>query len=644
MCPRARQVLQQLAATSEVKHDDGTNPSDGARLMCGIVGVTGTEPALPLLLDGLARLEYRGYDSAGVALHLGDRLWRRRRAGRLSALTSALDDAPCRATTGIGHTRWATHGSPEERNAHPHADCGGGLALVHNGIVENHRELRAKLVAAGHVLTSDTDTEVLVHLVEDAAAGGLDLAGAVCRALADIDGAFALAMIDVRQPEVVVAARRGSPLIVGRTATAGLVASDIPALAPHTREVYALDDDQVVEVRPGVLRLVAPEGGRLRRERRGLGWEPEASERGDYPHFMLKEIHQQPDAITATLGGRRTDDTGLSPEQALSPIQMEAVRRILIVGCGTSLHAGLAARPAFETWARLPVECEIGSELRGRDRPVEEGTLVIGISQSGESIDTLLALRDVARTGAPVLAVTNVVDSAIARESGTVIYTRAGPEVGVAATKTHVAQVVALQGLALALAGARGTLSPVEDQMIRDALGQLPGLVGEAIRRAPDVFAVAGLYAGRRDFFFLGRGVGHAVALEGALKLKETAYVRAEAYAAGEMKHGPIALVEPGVVVIGVVGSGRTRARMLSNVAEMQARGATVLLVAADGDHEAAEAADHVLAVPPPPANCPLLSPVVDVVPLQLFAYAIAVARGCDIDKPRNLAKTVTVE
>jgi glucosamine--fructose-6-phosphate aminotransferase (isomerizing) len=612
--------------------------------MCGIVGATGTGPALPFLLEGLARLEYRGYDSAGVALHVGSRLWRRRRVGRLSALTSALADAPAVATTGIGHTRWATHGRPEERNAHPHADCDGGLAVVHNGIVENHRELRAKLEAAGHVLTSDTDTEVLVHLIEDAAATGHDLAGAVRHALADIDGAFAVAVIDARHPDLVVAARRGSPLVVGRTATAGFVASDIPALAPYTREVYALDDDQIVEVRPDGLRLVAPRGARLRRERRGLEWEPQATERGDYPHFMLKEIHQQPDAIAATLGGRRGEDTGLTPEQALSPAQMEAVRRILVVGCGTSLHAGLAARPALEAWADLPVECEIASELRGRDRPLEAGTLAVGVSQSGESIDTLLALRDLARQGTPVLAVTNVVDSAIARESGAVIYTRAGPEVGVAATKTHVAQVVALQGLALALATARGTLPPAERRVIRDALGQLPGLVEQALRRAPDVAAVARRYTGTRDFFFLGRGAGYAVALEGALKLKETAYVRAEAYAAGEMKHGPIALVEPGVVVIAVVGTGPARARMLSNVAEVRARGATVVLVAVDGDHAAAEAADHVLAVPPPPAACPLLSPVVDVVPLQLFAYAIATARGCDVDKPRNLAKTVTVE
>lgn len=612
--------------------------------MCGIVGITGSEPALPFLLDGLARLEYRGYDSAGVALQVGSGLWRRRRAGRLSVLTSVLSDAPS-ATAGIGHTRWATHGRPDERNAHPHTDCGGSLAVVHNGIVENHHELRAKLEAAGHVLTSDTDTEVLVHLIEDAiAAGGSELAGAVRRAVADVDGAFALAVIDDRHPDLVVAARRGSPLIVGRTASAGFVASDIPALASRTKEVYALDDGQIVEVRPGGLHLVSPRGARLRRERRGVGWEPEAAERGQYPHFMLKEIHQQPGAITATLGGRRTDDTGFTPGQVLSPAQMQAVRRILIVGCGTSLHAGLAARPALEAWARLPVECEIASELRGRDRPMEAGTLAVGISQSGESIDTLLALRDVARSGAAVLAVTNVVDSAIAREAGAVIYTRAGPEVGVAATKTHVAQVVALQALALSLAAARGTLPPAEQRTIQDALGQLPGLVAEALRRAPDVFAIAARYTGTRDFFFLGRGGGHAVALEGALKLKETAYVRAEAYAAGEMKHGPIALVEPGVIVIAVLGTGPARLRMLSNVAEVRARGATVVLVAADDDRVAAEAADHVLAVPPPPADCPLLSPVVDVVPLQLFAYAIAAARGCDVDKPRNLAKTVTVE
>jgi glucosamine--fructose-6-phosphate aminotransferase (isomerizing) len=612
--------------------------------MCGIVAVTGDEPAIPVLLDGLARLEYRGYDSAGIALQIDGRLWRRRRAGRLSALAAALDDAPAGATTGIGHTRWATHGRPEEGNAHPHNDCGGGLALVHNGIVENHRELRGKLEVAGHVFASATDTEVLAHLVEEAAQSGGDLAGAVHRALSAVEGAFALAVIDARQPDVVVAARRGSPLIVGRTPTAGFVASDIPALAPRTREVYALEDDQVVEVRPGALRLAHPAGGVLRRERRGLGWSPEAAERGAYPHFMLKEIHEQPRAIAATLGGRRQDDTGFSPERALAAFDPQAVRRILVVGCGTSLHAGLAARPALEAWARVPVECEVASELRGRERPVEPGTLVVGVSQSGETADTLFALRRLAGDKAPVLAVTNVADSAIARQAAAVITTQAGPEIGVAATKTHVAQVVALQGLALGLGEARGTLAPGRRRRIREALGQLPALVEEALRRAPDVRGVASRFAHTRDFFFLGRGAGYAVALEGALKLKETAYVRAEAYPAGELKHGPIALIEPGVVVVGVIGSGPARARMLSNVAEVRARGATVLLVAEDGDAEAAEAADHLLAVPPAPAGFPLLSPVIDVVPLQLFAYALATARGCDVDKPRNLAKTVTVE
>ncbi len=612
--------------------------------MCGIVAVTGIEPALPVLLDGLARLEYRGYDSAGIALQVDGRLWRRRRAGRLSALTAALDDAPAGATTGIGHTRWATHGPPDEGNAHPHADCGGGLALVHNGIVENHRELRSKLEVAGHVFASDTDSEVLAHLVEEAAEGGGELGGVVHRALAAVEGAFALAVIDARHPEVVVAARRGSPLVVGRTPTAGFVASDIPALAPRTRDVYALDDGQVVEVRPGTLRLVHPHGAALRRERRSLGWSAEAAERGDYPHFMLKEIHEQPRAIAATLGGRREDDTGFSPEQALAALDPGAIRRILVVGCGTSLHAGLAARPALEAWARVAVECEVASELRGRERPVEPGTLVVGVSQSGETVDTLFALRQVAGDKVPVLAVTNVVDSVIAREAKAVITTQAGPEIGVAATKTHVAQVVALQGLALGLGEARGTLAPIRRRRIRQALGQLPLLVDETLRRAPDVAAVAARFAQRRDFFFLGRGPGYAVALEGALKLKETAYLRAEAYPAGELKHGPIALIEPGVVVVGVVGSGPARARMLSNLAEVRTRGATLVLVAEDGDAEAAEAADHLLAVPPAPAGFPLLSPVIDVVPLQLLAYAIATARGCDVDKPRNLAKTVTVE
>ena len=613
--------------------------------MCGVVGVTGSASALPVLLEGLARLDYRGYDSSGVALVAHGSLWRRRRSGRLAALRGAVDDAPPGALTGIAHTRWATHGPPDEVNAHPHVDCRGRLAIVHNGIVENHHELRAKLEAGGHRLCSETDSEVLAHLVEERAASGLPLARAVEAAVAEVHGSFALAVVDAHDPQLVVVARRGSPVVVGRTATAGLVASDVTALLPHTRNLYALDDGHVVEIRPGDIRVVAPPGQPLRLERRTSDWDVAAAERDGHSHFMLKEIYEQPRAIAATVGGRRQDDR--EREQGLlgfPAAQLAALRRIVVVGCGTSLHAGMAARPALESWGRLPVECDIASEFRYRDLQLDETTMVVGVSQSGETIDTLYALREARRRNAPAVAVTNVASSAMAREAEAVLLTRAGPEVGVAATKTHVAQIVCLQQLALSFAAARSTLPPERLTQLAGALRRLPQDVETVLGRAEDTCRVARLFTDVRDFFFLGRSAGYAVALEGALKLKEIAYVRAEAYSAGEMKHGPIALMEPGVVVVAVIGSGPLRTKMLSNVAEVRARGATVVAVVADGDDEAGASADQVLTVPRPPEGAELLSPVAEVVPLQLMAYALAVAKGYDVDKPRNLAKTVTVE
>jgi glucosamine--fructose-6-phosphate aminotransferase (isomerizing) len=610
--------------------------------MCGIVAATGSETVLPVLLDGLARLEYRGYDSAGVALDAGNRIWRRRRSGRLATLAAATGDAP-EAVTGVGHTRWATHGAPTQSNSHPHIDCSGRLAVVHNGIVENHRELRARLELHGHRFTSETDSEVLAHEIEDGLAAGLSLAEALRWTLAKVEGACGVAVISADFPGIVVAGRQGSPLVVGRTPSAAFVASDVPALLPHTSELYAVEEGQIIEARAGRLDVAWPAGGTLRPERRGLGWSQSAAEQGDYPDFMLKEIHEQPDAIAATLQTRRRDDPadgfGRVPD-----IDLASIRRVLIVGCGTSLHAGMAARPAFEEWARVPVECEVASELRYRPLLVEPTTLVIGISQSGETADTLGALRRLRQAEAPVLAVTNVVGSAMAREASAVRYTSAGPEIGVAATKTHVAQIVALQELALAIAAARGTLPEATVARLADGLRNLPSQVEKVLAQAEDVFDVARRYADRRDFFFLGRGAGHAVAMEAALKLKEIAYVRAEGYAAGELKHGPIALIEEGTVVVAVLGTGELRAKMLSNVAEMRARGATIVAVATDGDEAAFEVADDVLRVPRPDEGAELLSPAVDAVPLQLFAYAVAKARGLDVDKPRNLAKTVTVE
>jgi len=614
--------------------------------MCGIVGVIGNDPALPLLVEALARLEYRGYDSAGVALQVDDGIWRRRRPGKLAELAAAVDDAPVGATAGIGHTRWATHGPPVERNAHPHVDCGGRVAIAHNGIIENYVELSDELVASGHQMVSETDTEVLAHLVEDGLAAGMPLAGAVRASLRRVRGSFALAVLSGADPGLLVAARRSSPLIAGRTEHAGLVASDIPALLPHTREIYVLRDDQVVEVGPGTLRVTDLDGVEVAPVRRHVDWDLEAAEKGGYPDFMLKEIHEQPTAVRETLRGRTAGTRLILDEVHLTDDDLRAVDKVFIVGCGTSYYSGLVAKYAIEHWARLPVEIDVASEFRYRDPVLDARSLVVGVSQSGETLDTMEACR-FARSPAnkaKVLTVCNVVDSSMAREADAVLYTRAGPEVGVAATKTHVAQVVAMELLALHLGVLRGERYPGEMARMVEELHRVPERIESVLARSEEICAVGTRYADTRDFFFLGRGVGYPVALEGALKLKEISYARAEGYPAGEMKHGPIALIEPGTVVVAVATRGRLHSKVMANISEMRARGATVIAVVTEGDTATAARADDVLWVPATPPDAELLAPAVDVVALQLFAYALAKARGRDVDKPRNLAKTVTVE
>ncbi|MDQ4133647.1 MAG: glutamine--fructose-6-phosphate transaminase (isomerizing) [Actinomycetota bacterium] len=623
--------------------------------MCGIVGIVGDELALPVLIDGLSRLEYRGYDSAGVALQHDGRLWFQRRADKagvgearppLAGLVGALSAAPSGATAGIAHTRWATHGSPNERNAHPHTDCHGELAVVHNGIIENYVELADGLALAGHKLASDTDTEVLAHLIEDGIRAGFPLVEAVRVSLRRVQGSFALAVVHASEPDVLVAARRGSPLIAGRSDGSGLVASDIPAILPLTREIYVLDDDQVVEVRGGDLRVTTLAGNAVEPRRRRIDWDLEAAEKGGYPDFMLKEIHEQPRAVRETLRGRFRHGRLMLDELRFDEDELQAVDKVFIVGCGTSFHAGLVAKYAIEHWARLPAEIDVASEFRYRDPVLDAHSLVVGVSQSGETLDTMEAARfaQSAVNGAKVLTVCNVVDSSMAREADAVLYTRAGPEIGVAATKTHVAQIMALELLALHLAVLRRTIYPAEAEAVLHALDQVPERIEAVLARSDEICEAAREYADVRDFFFLGRGVGCPVAMEGALKLKEISYARAEAYAAGEMKHGPIALIEPGAVVVAVATRGRLHAKVMSNIEEMRARGATVVAVATEGDEATAAKVDRVLWVPPAPDAAELLSPAVDVVALQLFAYALAKARGRDVDKPRNLAKTVTVE
>jgi glucosamine--fructose-6-phosphate aminotransferase (isomerizing) len=590
-------------------------------------------------------LEYRGYDSAGVALQQERGVWRRRRAGKLAELVGAVGDAP-NARTGIGHTRWATHGRPVEHNAHPHVDCSGRLALIHNGIIENYVQLRDGLEANGHVLTSETDTEVLAHLVEIELASGAPLVDALRTCLRRVEGSFAVAAVHADEPELIVAARRCSPLVVGRTDKAGLLASDIPAILGHTREVYVLDDDQVVELRPGSVVVTTLDGAVVDPPRREITWDLDAAEKAGFPDFMLKEIHEQPSAVDETLRGRVMPDGRLILDEVhgLSDEDLRGVDKVFIVGCGTSFHAGLVAKYAIEHWTRLPCEIEIASEFRYRDPVLDAQTLVVGVSQSGETLDTMEACRFArsATNKAKVLAICNVVDSSMAREADAVLYTRAGPEVGVAATKTHVAQIVAMEVLALYLAQLRGTIYPDDAARYLDALHEIPRLIEQVLVHADSIRETALRFTESRDFYFLGRGVGYPVALEGALKLKEISYLRAEGYPGGEMKHGPIALIDDRSVVVAVATQGRLQQKMLSNIQEMRARGATIVAVVNEGDDEVRDLVDVPLLVPR--AGHELFSPAVDVVALQLFAYALAKAHDRDVDKPRNLAKTVTVE
>jgi glutamine---fructose-6-phosphate transaminase (isomerizing) len=613
--------------------------------MCGIIGATGGTRALPILLDGLHRLEYRGYDSAGVALVGRGELWRARAAEgthSVQDLVALATSAPDDLHLGIGHTRWATHGRPTAENAHPHLDCTGRLALVHNGIIENHTELAAELVVRGHTMASETDTEVLAHLVEEGVGAGASLAESVRGALGRVRGSFAVAVIHADEPEVIVAARRAAPLVVGLADGTALLASDIPALLGWTRRLFALDDDQLAELRPGSLRVTTLAGEPVEPTALSVDWDMEAAQKGGFDDFMSKEMHEQPQAVANTLLDRRKADGRLGlDELRLSEDDLRSVEKVFVVACGSSYHAAMVAKYAIEHWTRLPTEVDIASEFRYRDPVLDARTLTVGVSQSGETLDTLQAMREARRWGSKVLVVSNVVDSSMAREADGVLYTRAGPEVGVASTKCHLAQIVALEILALTLAQIRGSRTTAEIGTLLDRMHELPGKVEEALSREKEVDAIAGAVAGARDFFFLGRGVGYPIALEGALKLKEISYLRAEGYAAGELKHGPIALIVPGTVVVGVATRNPLYEKMLANVAEVASRGATVVLLANDGDATAAAVADHVLWVPP---TEPLLSPVVDVVPLQLLAYRLACLLGNDVDRPRNLAKTVTVE
>ena len=608
--------------------------------MCGIVGYVGPQQVVDVLMPGLAHLEYRGYDSAGIALNHGDAITVIKRAGRIADLARLVEsESPQKAISGIGHTRWATHGAPNSGNAHPHLDCTRDVVVVHNGIIENWRELRHKLVESGHQFQSETDTEVVAHMIEDMA--DLPLIEAARQVMNQAEGALALGVLRRSEPEVIVGARRGSPLVVGRGDGENFLASDIPAFLEHTREMVIIDDDRIIELRPSSIKLIDLHGEEVEPEHRKIEWDFEAAEKGGFPTFMLKEIYEQPHAIADTLAGR-VSETGrvVLDEMELEDAQIRDIDKVFVVACGTSYHAAMMAKYAIERWTRLPTEIDIASEFRYRDPVLDERSLVIAISQSGETIDTLAAARYAKAQGATLIGVSNVVDSALARDSDAVLYTRAGPEIGVAATKTFTTQLVALQLLGLYLAQVRGSLDAGAIEVLVNQMELLPGQVEEILAKSEEIRRLVDGWTDARDYFFMGRSGDFPVAMEGALKLKEIAYVRAEGYAAGEMKHGPIALVEPGVIVVGVATDAHVRIKTLSNMEEMRARGATIVLVAEEG-FDVGSVADHVIRVP---AAADLLCTVTGVIPLQLLAYHVATAQGKDVDKPRNLAKTVTVE
>lgn len=609
--------------------------------MCGIVGYAGPRQASDVLLSGLARLEYRGYDSAGLAIVGDDALEVVRRVGKLVNLRDAVEETPIRGNVGIGHTRWATHGKPSEENAHPHVDCTGRIAVVHNGIIENYVELREELAANGHVLRSETDTEVVAHLVEACFEG--DLTEAVRKTVQRLKGAYSLAIVDADDPGTIVAARVDSPLIIGLGDGENLVASDIPAVLEYTREVLILEDGDLATVTAAGVTVTDVHGAPVESQVMHVEWNIDAAEKNGYEDFMLKEIHEQPRAIRETLRGRMGDDGIIQlSELQMSEDQLAAVDRVFIVACGTSYHAGIVAKHLIERWARIPVEVDVSSEFRYRDPIVDQDTLVVAITQSGETTDTLAAVREARRRGAKVFAITNVVGSRAARESDGVIYTHAGPEIGVAATKTFTAQIAALNVLALKLAQAKGTLEPERVASLWQEVSRLPELVEAVLGDVDGVDEAAAEYGPEVvSSLFLGRGTGVPVAMEGALKLKEISYIHAEAYAAGEMKHGPIALITPQVPVVVVATQGATYEKVVSNVQEVRARGARVIAVATYGDDEIRQHAEHVLYVPRVPEA---IMPILATVPLQLLAYRIAKLRGCNVDQPRNLAKSVTVE
>ena len=609
--------------------------------MCGIVGYTGPRAAGPILLEGLRRLEYRGYDSAGIALVTeSGELFVEKRAGKLANLRTALLDRTPNAGIGLAHTRWATHGRPNDLNAHPHVDCTGTITVVHNGIIENFRELRDGLESRGHVLSSETDTEALAHLVEEAYAG--DLADAVRAALARVQGAYAVAVMHRGEPDRLVGARQNVPLVVGLGDGEAFIASDVAAILAHTDRVIFLEDGDVVDLRPTGATITAVDGAPLERLVTRVDWTPEAAEKGGFDHFMLKEIHEQPQALRQCLAGRLgPEGTVRADELAGVAAALAGVDRVEFVACGSASYAALVGAAAVQEWTGLPARVTVGSEFRYSPPPLDGRTLVIAVTQSGETADTIAPTRFAREQGCPIIAVTNTVGSAITREADAVLFLQAGPEVAVAASKTFTTQVLTLVLVAAQIARLRGTLDPtVEAVLVRD-LRALPDAAQRALDAAGGVAEIASRYVNSRGFMFVGRGYTYPTAMEGALKLKEVSYLHAEGYAAGELKHGPISLLDAECPLVAIATRSAVYEKLVSNIMEGRARDARVIAVATEGDDQVERFADDVMWVPP---THEVLGPILAIIPLQLFAYHAAVARGTDVDQPRNLAKSVTVE
>ncbi|MFO7291143.1 MAG: glutamine--fructose-6-phosphate transaminase (isomerizing), partial [Bacillota bacterium] len=603
--------------------------------MCGIVGYIGPKQAQGILVEGLRKLEYRGYDSAGLAVYNGETLGVCKAEGRLSELERRLSRQSLPGQLGIGHTRWATHGKPSDENAHPHMDMAQRFAVVHNGIIENYLELKEELLAKGCSFRSETDTEVVAHLLADQWDG--DLVSTVRKAVRRMRGAYALAIISEFEPDKLVAVRLASPLIVGVGDGENFIASDIPAILEHTRDFYVLEDGEMAVITRDDVRLMKTDGEPVERETLRVDWDIVTAEKGGYDHFMLKEIHEQPRAIRDTLTGRvKGGQADLSREIALSPEELREIERIHFVACGTAYHAGLVGKYVIEELVRIPVEVDVASEYRYRNPILTPRTLVVVVSQSGETADTLAALREAKKAGSRVLAITNVVGSTVAREADDVFITQAGPEIAVASTKAYTSQLIAIYLLGLYLARIRGTRSEAELAEVVEHLEGLPELAERTLQLEGAVRLLAAEIAKKEDLFYIGRGLDYAVALEGSLKLKEITYIHSEAYTAGELKHGTLALIEEGVPVIALATQTALYDKMVSNIEEVKARGARVLGIALEGDEELHKLADEVLTIP---RTLSLLTPVLTVIPLQLLAYHACVARGYDVDKPRNLAK-----